>query len=148
MPESDDQEPELSQGMQLVLSFAWESAQNSEKPMVELPHILHAIYALPESYAAYYMLLQGVEEVDLLQEMTIAYEDPSYKKTTEKKPPNNIRYRNPAYRELLPHGTIREQTATSFQTLRRMPCRNHLKTKRKTTAPTLTAASDSNTPPA
>ncbi len=67
--------PELSQGMGEVLSLAWVSAQSSGKYMVELPHIIHAMYELEESYAVYYMRVQGVEQTELLQEMTIAYED-------------------------------------------------------------------------
>lgn len=74
----DGQEPELSQGMGYVLAYAWEVAQNSEKSMVELPHVLFAMYALPESYAVYYISSQGVEQTDLLQEMTIAYEEIAY----------------------------------------------------------------------
>ena len=70
----DGREPELSQGMGYVLACAWEVAQNSEKSMVELPHVLYAMYALPESYAVYYICSQGVEQTDLLQEMTVAYE--------------------------------------------------------------------------
>ena len=53
-------EPEFSQGMEYVLSCAWESALGSEKSMVELPHLLHAMYRLPESYAVYFMQIQGV----------------------------------------------------------------------------------------
>lgn len=67
--------PAFSHGMELLLSYAWESALNSEKSAVTLPHIIHAIYALPESYAAYYMQLQGVEQADLLQEMSVLYEE-------------------------------------------------------------------------
>lgn len=68
-------DPELSQGMGEVLTYAWESAQNSGKYIVELPHIIHAMYELKESYAVYFMRVQGVEQSGLLQEMTIAYEE-------------------------------------------------------------------------
>lgn len=75
--ESEDSSgfPEFSQGMNEVLADAWISAQSSGKYMVELPHIIHAMYELEESYAVYYMRVQGVEQAELLQEMTIAYED-------------------------------------------------------------------------
>ena len=75
--ESEDSEsgPEFSQGMEYLLSCAWESALGSEKSMVELPHILHAMYRLPESYAVYYMQAQGVEQTELLREITIACEE-------------------------------------------------------------------------
>lgn len=68
-------DPEFSLGMGSVLSYAWLSAQSSGKEAAELPHIINAIYELEESYAAYYMRVQGVEKPELLQEMTIAYED-------------------------------------------------------------------------
>ncbi len=67
--------PELSVGMRAMLEMACVSAQNSGKPTVELPHLIHAIYELEESYAAYYMLAQGVGEAELLQELTIAYDE-------------------------------------------------------------------------
>ncbi len=71
------EDPELSQGMAWVLEYAWQSARNSGKHMVELPHIIHAVYGLEESYAVYYMRVQGVEHAELLQELTLGYEDTS-----------------------------------------------------------------------
>ncbi len=73
----EKQAPELSQGMGTVLAFAWETAQNSGRYVVELPHIIHAMYGLEESYAVYYMRRQGVEQAELLQEMAAAYENVS-----------------------------------------------------------------------
>lgn len=67
--------PQLSQGAATMLSYAWESAQNSGKKTVELPHMVHALYELKESYAVYYMRLQGVEQADLLQEMLLMEEE-------------------------------------------------------------------------
>lgn len=75
--EDSENEPELSQGMGKVLSYAWESARNSGKYMVELPHVIHAMYELEESYAVYFMRVQGVEKSELLQEMIIACEENS-----------------------------------------------------------------------
>ena len=74
LPAQSENTPALSQGMGDVLSFAWSSARNSGKDTVELPHIIHAMYKLEESYAVYYMRVQGVEQAELLQEMTVAYE--------------------------------------------------------------------------
>ena len=74
-----EDEPQLSQGMGYVLAQGWEAAQNGDKPMMELSHLISAMYGLGESYAVYYMRLQGVERVDLLQEMTIAYEEEARK---------------------------------------------------------------------
>lgn len=82
--ENSESGPEFSQGMEYLLSCAWESALGSEKSMVDLPHILHAMYRLPESYAVYYMQAQGVEQAELLREMTIAYEELSNGKKDSK----------------------------------------------------------------
>ncbi|MDE5589009.1 MAG: AAA family ATPase [Acetatifactor sp.] len=73
--ETDGSDSELSQDMQNVLERAMESAQNSGRDRVELSHILFAIYGLEDSYAAYYMLTQGVERAELLREMGILYEE-------------------------------------------------------------------------
>ncbi|MDE5892579.1 MAG: AAA family ATPase, partial [Acetatifactor sp.] len=60
------------------LEYVREIAQNSGKDVVELPHLLYAIYGLEESYAVYYMLTQGVERTELIQEMTILYEEAAW----------------------------------------------------------------------
>ncbi len=73
--EDPEQVPELSQGTGVMLTYAWESAQGSGKPTVELPHLVHAIFKLQESYAVYYMRAQGVEQAELLQEMTVLREE-------------------------------------------------------------------------
>lgn len=80
--ETSETSSELSQGFIFMMTCAWEAAQNSEKPAVELPHILHAMYRLPESYAVYFMQLQGVEQDRLLREMTIAAGEASAAKST------------------------------------------------------------------
>ena len=69
---------EFSIGMGEVLTAAWISAQSSGREAVELSHMIHAFYGLEESYAVYYMRLQGVEHAELLQELTVAYEDMDY----------------------------------------------------------------------
>ena len=74
-PVNPEGRPELSQGMRDMLELACVSAQNSGKESVELPHIIHAIYELEESYAVYYMRVQGVEQAELLQELTMAYDE-------------------------------------------------------------------------
>lgn len=74
------QEPQLSQGMGYVMAHGWETSQNSDKPMMELPHLISAMYGLTESYAVYFLRKQGVERVDLLQEMTAAYEEVALEK--------------------------------------------------------------------
>lgn len=68
-------EPELSRDMRMVLEDALETSQNSGRDRVELPHVLHAMYKLEDSYAAYYLLAQGVGRVELLRELGILYEE-------------------------------------------------------------------------
>lgn len=77
-PAEVESTPELSMGMGNMLAYAWESAEGSGKPVVELPHVIHAMYELEESYAVYYMRMQGVEMTELLQEMAMAYEEIEY----------------------------------------------------------------------
>ena len=67
--------PELSQGAGKLMAVAWESAVNSGRMVVELTHVIHAMYSLDESYAVYYMQLQGVMQADLLQEMLLVKEE-------------------------------------------------------------------------
>lgn len=67
--------PEFSQSMEKLWDNAWQAAQNSGKQEVELPHLLYAMYELEESYAVYYMSVQGVERIDFLMEITMAYEE-------------------------------------------------------------------------
>ncbi len=74
-PVKPEGHPELSQGMRDMLEMACLSAQSSGKESVELPHIIRAVYELEESYAVYYMRVQGVEQVELLQELIMAYDE-------------------------------------------------------------------------
>jgi len=75
MEEGVDNTPAFSSGMANVMGYAWKASQNSGKHVVELPHIIHAMFELEESYAVYYLRLQGVEQAQLLQEMTILYDE-------------------------------------------------------------------------
>lgn len=67
--------PEISAGLETILIRAQETADGSEKEAVELSHLVHAFYALEESYAVYYMEIQGVGKLALLQELTSVYEE-------------------------------------------------------------------------
>lgn len=75
LAEAGENGPEFSADMRIVLERAAESAVNSGGDRVELSHILFALYGLEDSYAVYYMLLQGVDQAGLLQEMSILYEE-------------------------------------------------------------------------
>ena len=68
--------PQMSQGTAGLLDAAWESVQNSGGQVMELAHVLHAMYQLKESYAVYYMRRLGVEHAQLLQEMAVLKEEP------------------------------------------------------------------------
>lgn len=81
--------PELSAGTGSMLSFAWSSAQSSGNAAVGLTHIIHALYELEESYAVYYMQLQGIEHAELLQQMTILYEEMSAGRQLKKRKQNH-----------------------------------------------------------
>lgn len=72
---TEDAEPEMSAGMQIAFAMAQNQAVNSSKSVVELSHLLHAFFNLKESYAVYYMNLQGVDEVTLMEELLDTYED-------------------------------------------------------------------------
>lgn len=75
MEESEEKGPEFSLDMRNVLERAAESAINSGRERVELSHVLFALYGLGDSYAVYYMLLQGVDQAGLLQELSILCEE-------------------------------------------------------------------------
>lgn len=64
-------EPDFSFGTNQVLMMAQFSAESSGREMVELSHVIHGMWSLKDSYAVYYMKLQGVDEVSLLQELSI-----------------------------------------------------------------------------
>lgn len=63
-------EPDFSFGTNQVLMMAQFSAESSGREMVELSHVIHGMWSLKDSYAVYYMKLQGVDEVSLLQELS------------------------------------------------------------------------------
>ena len=62
-------EPQLSYSLREVLERSDLRARSAERGCIELTHILDAIMHLEESYAAYYVLSQGIEWVDLLNEL-------------------------------------------------------------------------------
>ena len=70
MEKVDCQMPEISTGSCLALAHAESSARNSGNDEVKLRHLVHGIFGLKESHAAYFLLRQGIDEVDLLMAMT------------------------------------------------------------------------------
>ena len=61
--------PEFSAAAQKLLTYADVQAQSSERDMICIAHLVHAIWQLKESYAVYYMQITGTNEVDLLREL-------------------------------------------------------------------------------
>ncbi|MCI6888052.1 MAG: AAA family ATPase [Lachnospiraceae bacterium] len=74
--------PSISAGLQSILVHAQETAENSGKGVVELAHLVHALYSLEESYAVYYLELQGIDRIGLLQELTVIYEEKREKRSS------------------------------------------------------------------
>ncbi len=70
-----DSSPEMSSGMQMAFAIAQNQAVNSSRTTVELSHLIHALFNIKESYAVYYMQLQGVDEVSLLEELSSLYDE-------------------------------------------------------------------------
>ncbi len=70
-----DVSPEMSSGMQMAFAMAQNQAVNSSRTVIELSHLIHALFNIKESYAVYYMQLQGVDEVSLLEELDNYYGD-------------------------------------------------------------------------
>lgn len=63
------EKPLMSTGLETVLIQAQETAENASNGVVQLHHLVNGFYELEESYAVYYMELQGVERVELLKEL-------------------------------------------------------------------------------
>lgn len=66
-------QPQMSAGFESIMMQARETAENSGKGVVELTHLIHGFFSLEESYAVYYMEVQGVEKIDLLRELSMIY---------------------------------------------------------------------------
>ena len=65
----EDIEPEGSHSFNEIMLNSASRAVASDKNVIELVHIIDAIMQLDESYAAYYILYQGVEHTDILYEL-------------------------------------------------------------------------------
>ena len=72
---TDTTQPQMTDGFETIVAEAQETAENSGKGVVELTHLVNGFFSLEESYAVYFMEVQGVCRVELLQELTIIYEE-------------------------------------------------------------------------
>ncbi len=59
----------VSSGFNQVLSYAAIQADECDKQVMELPHVVYGLFRLKESFGVYYMQKQGVELVSLLYEL-------------------------------------------------------------------------------
>lgn len=59
--------PEFSAGSCTAIAYAQHSAENSGNDEMEIRHLLHGIWKLQECFAVYFMLEQGIDEVDLMR---------------------------------------------------------------------------------
>lgn len=71
---SENINPSLSDDSTYALALAERTSHYSGKDTIELMQIIHGIFQLEESYAAYYINCQNVEEVDLLRCMAELYD--------------------------------------------------------------------------
>ncbi len=62
-----DDDPQYSISAAQALAYAQIQVENSGREEMRMRHLLSGIWNLEESYAVYYMQLQGVEEVDLFR---------------------------------------------------------------------------------
>ncbi len=62
-------DPELSMGVNFMISFAGQSAYSSGSDSVYIRHLVHALWNLEDSYALYYMEQQNITEAEFLQEI-------------------------------------------------------------------------------
>ncbi len=67
---ADDVAPEFSLATQQMMTFAGQSAFSSGCTQIHIRHLIHAIWNLDNSYAVYYMEQDGLNEAELLQELS------------------------------------------------------------------------------
>ena len=70
-----DVNPGFSTSTEMLLAFAEQQAYYSDRDQIGLTQLVHSIFQLKDSYAAYYILKQDVEEVDLLRSLILEEED-------------------------------------------------------------------------
>ena len=78
LDKDDKANPKLTESADYVLRYAIIQAESSNSDEVCMRHLLKAIWNLKESYAVYYMQLQGIDEVDLFRmiaDIEDSYED-------------------------------------------------------------------------
>ena len=93
---TEEEEPQESYSFQQVLIKSSEQAIFSEKNTIALEHIVSAIYSLDESYAVYFLALEGVEKSEILFNLC-------HKNT------NELAIRKEEERELVPEEKEEEQ---------------------------------------
>ena len=65
----EDLKPQVTQGLELILTDAYRQAVSSGKQAIELQHLIHCLLELQESYAVFFIASQGIDLTDLLCEI-------------------------------------------------------------------------------
>jgi len=72
VPKKKNNAPKFSAATQKLLVYAELHLSSCGNDTLEMKHLLRAIWQLKDGYAAYYMKLQGVDEVDILRALAEA----------------------------------------------------------------------------
>ena len=57
---------QMTEGFEIILNQAQATAENSGKGVIELTHLVDGFFSLEESYAVYFMEVQGICRIELL----------------------------------------------------------------------------------
>ena len=71
----EPREPQFTEGMRVLLITAQEKARTGGRQETDVVHLVYALFQQPESFGVYYMRAQGVECVDLIEQMAALYGD-------------------------------------------------------------------------
>ncbi len=74
----DELEADFSNAASFVLYYASEHIQYSSKSVVEIPHIINAIFQIDDCYAVYYIESQGISKGDLLSTLISEYDEEDF----------------------------------------------------------------------
>ena len=66
---------QMTEGFEIILNQAQATAENSGKGVIELTHLVDGFFSLEESYAVYFMEVQGICRIELLQELAVIYQE-------------------------------------------------------------------------
>ncbi len=76
VPKKKNSTPKFSEATKKMLVYAEMHLSSCGNDTIEMKHLLRAVWQLKDGYAAYYMKLQGVDEVDMLRALAETEEAP------------------------------------------------------------------------